>query len=59
MSDLRQVAHGYYLYKNDGKSSYRLVNEIEKNYLEMNIAIYTQIGWVMQHSPCHLLVISN
>ena len=30
MSDLRQVAHDYYLYKNDGKSSYRLVNEIEK-----------------------------
>jgi len=30
MSDLRQVAHSYYLYKNDGKSSYRLVNEIEK-----------------------------
>ena len=30
MSDLRQVAHSHYLYKNDGKSSYRLVNEIEK-----------------------------
>ena len=30
MSDLRQVAHDYYLYKNDGKSSYRLGNEIEK-----------------------------
>ena len=30
MSDLRQAAHDYYLYKNDGKSSHRLVNEIEK-----------------------------
>ena len=30
MSDLRQVAHDYYLYKNDGKLSHRLVNEIEK-----------------------------
>lgn len=30
MSELRQDAHDYYLYKNDGKSSFRLVNEIEK-----------------------------
>ena len=30
MSDLRQAAHDYYLYKNDGKSSFRLINEIEK-----------------------------
>ena len=30
MSDIRQAAHDYYLYKNDGKSSFRLVNEIEK-----------------------------